>query len=214
MEAVIGPGSNDGRSVRRGADSPGGALREHWPEFLIEGWALGCFMISVGVFVVALYSPESRINVLIPNASTRAVLLGLALGTTAILLIHSPWGKRSGAHMNPAVTLAFLSFRKIHLWDASFFVIAQVIGATPGVFLVAAIARSLFSNPPVRYAVTARGARGHSCFSWRKRCFRLDSCLRCWCFPHPRDWPAQPELPLVACWPCTSVSRCLFPGQA
>ena len=31
--------------------SIGSALREHWPEYLIEGWALGSFMISVGLFV-------------------------------------------------------------------------------------------------------------------------------------------------------------------
>lgn len=62
--------------------------------------------------------------------------------------------------MNPAVTLAFLRLRKIHPWDASFFVIAQVIGGTLGVSLVAAIARSLFSSPPVSYTVTVPGARG------------------------------------------------------
>jgi hypothetical protein len=33
--------------------------------------------------------------------------MGIAMGTTAILIIHSPMGKRSGAHFNPAITLTY-----------------------------------------------------------------------------------------------------------
>src|ERR1700726_2736524 len=101
------------------------AIRENWPEYLIEGWALGCFMVAAGVFVTLLESPKSPLYALLPSALLRAAILGLAMGLTAILLIHSPWGKRSGAHMNPAVTLAFLRLGKMHCWDAIFFVIAQ-----------------------------------------------------------------------------------------
>ena len=50
------------------------------------------------------------------------------MGLTAIALIHSPWGKRSGAHMNPAVSLTFLRLGKIHPWDALFYVMVQLIG--------------------------------------------------------------------------------------
>jgi aquaporin Z len=140
--------------------SPRSALREHWPEYLIEAWALGCFMISIGVFVTILVSPLSPIFSRVPSLTVRAVMLGLALGATAIALIHSPWGKRSGAHMNPAVTLAFLRVRKIHPWDALFYIIAQVAGGILGVLLVALLAGSLFTNPPVRYAATVPGPWG------------------------------------------------------
>ncbi len=37
----------------------------------------------------------------------RRFFIGIAMGLTAIALIYSPWGKQSGAHMNPAVTLTF-----------------------------------------------------------------------------------------------------------
>jgi hypothetical protein len=30
------------------------ALRSHWPEYLIEGWALGTFMISAGIVATPL----------------------------------------------------------------------------------------------------------------------------------------------------------------
>jgi aquaporin Z len=44
------------------------------------------------------------------------------MGLTAVLLIFSPLGKRSGAHMNPSVTLTFLHFGKVRPWDAVFYV--------------------------------------------------------------------------------------------
>ena len=64
------------------------------------------------------------------------VFTGICMGLTAIALIHSPWGKRSGAHMNPAVTLTFLRLGHIAPWDAAFYIAAQFIGGTLGVLLV------------------------------------------------------------------------------
>ena len=140
--------------------SPGSALRKHWPEYLIEAWALGCFMISIGVFVTIFISPMSLIHARVPSLALRAAMLGLALGATSIVLTYSPWGKRSGAHMNPAVTLAFLRLRKIHPWDALFYVIAQVAGGILGVILAAFVLGTLFTAPPVNYAATVPGPCG------------------------------------------------------
>jgi aquaporin Z len=44
------------------------------------------------------------------------------MGLTGIGLVFSPLGKRSGAHMNPAVTLTFLRLGKIRPWDAFFYI--------------------------------------------------------------------------------------------
>jgi aquaporin Z len=108
------------------------ALGSHWPEYLIEGWALGTFMIAAGIVATLLGSPVSPVSTVIADAMLRNVTAGIAMGLTAIALIHSPWGKRSGAHMNPAVTLTFLRLKKIHGWDAVFFIIAQTFGGTAG----------------------------------------------------------------------------------
>jgi len=136
------------------------ALRKHWPEYLIEGWALGTFMVSAGVVATLLGAPASPVRRALPDPVWRNAAGGIAMGLTAIALIHSGWGKRSGAHMNPAVTLTFLRLGKIHPWDALFFVVAQVLGGISGVLLVAALAGHAFSDPPVSYAATLPGSFG------------------------------------------------------
>ncbi|MEB3211457.1 MAG: aquaporin, partial [Leptolyngbyaceae bacterium] len=70
------------------------------------------------------------------------------------------WGKRSGAHINPAVTLTFFRLKKIAPWDAFFYVLAQFIGGLVGVMLVAWMLRELFTEPPVNYVVTVPGQWG------------------------------------------------------
>lgn len=157
--------SSDGRNIfrpHREAVTLAAALRLHWPEYLIEGWALGCLMMSVGMSVSVLESPRSPIYTLIPSAGVRIVVLALIVGLTLTLLIQSPWGKRSGAHMNPAITLAFLRQNKIRPSDALFYILAQIAGGTLGVVAVAFFAGSLFTDPPVHYAVTMPGPAGEA----------------------------------------------------
>ncbi len=140
--------------------SPGRALREHWPEYLIEGSALGCFMLSAAVFTVLLEHPGSPLRAALDSDLVRRAWIGLAMGLTAIALIYSPWGKRSGAHMNPAVTLTFLSLGKVSRVDAAFYVLAQIVGALCGVLMASAIAGAAFTGPPVSFIATRPGAAG------------------------------------------------------
>src|SRR5215469_13865877 len=81
------------------------ALTQHWPEFMIEGFCLGAFMISACTFTALLEHPASPVRTSVANADLRRFLGGIAMGLTAVLLIYSPYGRRSGAHMNPATTL-------------------------------------------------------------------------------------------------------------
>ena len=72
----------------------------------MEAWGLGTFMISAGVFTTLLESPGSPVREAIPDGGVRLALVGIAMGLTAVGTIYSPWGKRSGAHINPARTFA------------------------------------------------------------------------------------------------------------
>src|ERR1043166_8954154 len=101
------------------------ALKKHWPEYLMEAAELGGFMISASAFTILLYHPASPAVLAIPPEFLRRALTGMAMGLTAIALIYSPWGKQSGAHMNPAFTLTFFRLGKVAPWDAAFYIIAQ-----------------------------------------------------------------------------------------
>ena len=113
------------------------ALQRHWPEYLIEGAELGLFMISACLFVALLEYPASPVHQLLPDPTLRRVLVGMAMGATAIAIIYSPIGQRSGAHFNPAVTLTFWRLSKVEHWDAFFYGLFQFIGGTIGVLLSA-----------------------------------------------------------------------------
>ncbi|MBK8400388.1 MAG: aquaporin [Propionivibrio sp.] len=136
------------------------ALRQHWPEYLIEGWALGSFMVSAGIFTTLFEYPGSPLRHAFDNADARRVMIGMAMGLTAIALIYSPWGQRSGAHMNPAVTLTFLRLKKIARCDAAMYIAAQFIGGTLGVLLVMAVCQGAFTEAPVSYVTTVPGPQG------------------------------------------------------
>src|SRR5437867_11914586 len=84
------------------------ALQQHWPEYLIEAWALGTFMVSAALVTAVMEHPSTPVHQLFSNDNARRSLIGLALGLPAIGLIYSPWVQQSGAHMNPATTLTFL----------------------------------------------------------------------------------------------------------
>ena len=85
------------------------ALKSHWPEYLIEGACLGLFMISAFSFGTIFEHPASLIHQTLPHPLIKRFLMGLAMGGTAIAIIYSPWGKQSGAHINPSTTLSLTS---------------------------------------------------------------------------------------------------------
>ena len=82
------------------------------------------------------------------------------MGGTAIALVFSPLGKRSGAHFNPAVTLTFWRLGKIKNWDAFFYVLAQFIGGIAGVFLVSLFAGMALVAPGSELCRDSARARG------------------------------------------------------
>jgi len=126
----------------------------------MEGAELGLFMISAGCFVTLLEHPGSPVQQAIGDPFARRMLVGIAMGLTAIGLIYSPWGKQSGAHLNPAVTLTFLRLGKVARADAFFYVAAQFLGGVAGILLTAGVLGRLLADPMVNYVVTVPGSRG------------------------------------------------------
>ena len=55
------------------------ALRKHWPEYLIEGWALGTFMVSAGLVATLLGAPASPLHRALPDPLWRNAAGGIAM---------------------------------------------------------------------------------------------------------------------------------------
>src|SRR5262245_53113198 len=132
----------------------------HWPEYLIEAGAIGTFMVSAAVFAAVLYHPSSPFSGVISTDLVRRALMGLAMGSTAAAIIYSPWGQRSGAHMNPAVTLTFFRLGKVAPPDFVGYITAQFTGAIVGIAAAAVALGGLVSNPSVNYVTTVPGPTG------------------------------------------------------
>jgi aquaporin Z len=136
------------------------SLRRHWPEYLMEATCLGLFMVSAFTFGSILEYPVSPVHQAIPNPLMRRLLMGLAMGSTAIGIIYSPWGKQSGAHINPSTTLTFFMLGKVTTWDAIFYIVSQFAGGLIGALLASTALAAWVSHPAVHYVVTIPGAAG------------------------------------------------------
>jgi aquaporin Z len=126
----------------------------------MEGALLGLFMVSACTVGVLLDHPASPVARFVTSPMARRILGGLAMGLTAVALIYSPWGSRSGANMNPATTLCFLRLGRIGRWDTAGYIIAQFTGAVTGVAVAAAALGSLVRDPAVNFVATRPGPAG------------------------------------------------------
>lgn len=130
----------------------------HWQDYLIEAWGLGMLMVVAGVMTVIVEDPGSLLHQVDPWQ--RRALVGLCVGGTLSALIYSKWGKRSGAHFNPAFTLAFYRLGKLHPRDAAFYCLSHFCGGLAGILLVALLLGDRFTEPPIRYISTLPGTAG------------------------------------------------------
>ncbi len=111
--------------------------------------------LSTCSFATLLQHPASPVSHFVVSSIVRRALMGLAAGATVVAIIMSPWGKQSGGHFNPAMTVAFYRLGKIARWDASFYGVAQFLGAISGVAMATLLLRGAPGDGAVRYAVTA-----------------------------------------------------------
>jgi aquaporin Z len=126
----------------------------------MEVGELGCYLFVACVVTTLIYHPASIVRQSISSGLARRALMGLAMGATAIAIVMSPWGKRSGGHFNPAITFSFYRLGKVEFWDAWLYVIAQFLGAIIGVCLARYLLRGALGNQAVHYAITRPGMYG------------------------------------------------------
>jgi aquaporin Z len=117
-------------------------------------------MVAACVATVVLFGAGSPILHAVPSAALRRAVMGVAMGGTAVMIIHSPMGKRSGAHFNPAITLTYLRLGKIDPWDAVGYVAGQFLGGVAGVGVSSLLLGRHLAQLSVDYAVTVPGLGG------------------------------------------------------
>jgi aquaporin Z len=103
-----------------------------WKVFAAEliGTAL---LLLVGLsLVILMLGDGSGVKELVPSEGARRLVTGFLFGTTGALIALSPIGDRSGAHLNPVVTLAFQLMGKLDLRTTVGYIIAQLSGAILG----------------------------------------------------------------------------------
>ena len=128
----------------------------------MEAGELTLYMFSACAFATLLQHPASPVRYLITSSLARRALYGLAMGSTVVGIITTPWGKQSGGHLNPAITLTFFRLGKLELLDGLFYVAAQFCGAAAGVAFATYALRGALQNNAVRYAVTVPGVYGNT----------------------------------------------------
>jgi len=128
----------------------------------MEAGELALYMFLTCTFATLVQHPASPARQLISSAIFRRTLMGLAIGATVVAIVLTPWGKQSGGHFNPAMTITFYWLRKVALWDAAFYIVAQFSGATIGVAIAAYVSRGALENDAIRSAVTVPGVYGNT----------------------------------------------------
>lgn len=136
------------------------SFKKNWKHYLQEALGLAIFMISACFFGAMLFSEKSAWHQAIPNGLMKNVLMGIAMGATALFIFYSPFTSPSGSQINPAVTLTFLRLDKMCRYDAMFFVLFQFIGGTIAVFSMQSIMGRVLTDAPVNSAATLPGKAG------------------------------------------------------
>jgi hypothetical protein len=82
------------------------AVRTHWREYLMEAAEVGLLMMCICFTGAFVYSEGSPLRHLSLSLTAKSFLMGGLVAASTYFIIRSRFGRRSGAHLNPAFTLA------------------------------------------------------------------------------------------------------------
>lgn len=81
----------------------------------------------LGTYALVLFGTGAIVINDVTNNTITHVGIAIVFGAIVTAMIYS-FGKISGAHINPAVTIGFLLVNKISVKESVFYIIAQVVG--------------------------------------------------------------------------------------
>ena len=117
---------------------------------LISEW-IGTFSLLATVIGSGIMAER------LADGNVAIALLGNTIPTGAILVVLILiFGPISGAHLNPAVTVAFAIRKEISTRDSLLYILTQIIGGISGVL----VAHVMFDNPLIDPSTTVRAGLG------------------------------------------------------
>lgn len=138
------------------------SMTERLHKAWVEAALVALFLIYLSVMAVVLEYPGSWVHVQLPWPALRRTIMGVCAGLSLAGIIYSPWGQRTGAHINPAVTLAMALIRRIGLRTTAMYMAAQTVGAVVGMAVAELLLGGYLSHPQVDHIMTAPGDSGWS----------------------------------------------------
>jgi aquaporin Z len=131
--------------------------KANWKLFLSEAIGVAVLLLVGLSFVIFNWGDGSIIAKQFPSPIFRTVLTGILFGTVGCLVTISPVGRISGAHINPAVSVAFWLRGKMNFVTLLGYVIAQMTGAVVG-----CVPLLLWGNlgKSIQYGITLPGPDG------------------------------------------------------
>lgn len=133
------------------------AIKMNYKLYLMEAFGLSIFMISACFFAGELWHTGAILNLIFKASLEKNLVMGVAMGLTALCIFYSPLTAPSGAHINPAVTLAQLYLGNISLLNALFYIIFQFAGGLIGVLVMSSLIGTVLTAAPVGYVATVPG---------------------------------------------------------
>lgn len=126
-----------------------------WQIYLMEYSGLAGFVFFAWLLTIFLEHPDLPVmkSSMKDYSLLRRIPLGIIMGAY-IMMVIALWGKKSGAHINPAVTWTFYRLGKISFTNAVFYTIAQFGGAISAAQLLKYWMGPWFSHPLINYGNT------------------------------------------------------------
>ena len=130
-------------------------IKKHWKVYLMEACGLAGFVIGAGLLTILLEHPDLPVmqSKFGNYAMLRRIPLGIIMGAY-ITVVALLFGKKSGAHINPAVTWTFYRLGKIDKLQAILYTVAQFAGAIFAAQLLKLTVGKWFAHPLINFAIT------------------------------------------------------------
>jgi glycerol uptake facilitator-like aquaporin len=132
--------------------------RPHAQAWLSEFAGTTILLFAMAVTARWLSGPHSALASAVLGLAGRLAITGVVISAVAGLLIVSPFGRSSGGHFNPAVTVTLWLLRGLPGRDAAAYIAAQLAGSLTGVMLGRAALGAVLATPAVDYAAIAPAA--------------------------------------------------------